>query len=52
LVIAGAVAVVVASLIGLAIYFWNKKRQVDQKYELLVAEQNGAMEMQEVESQE
>jgi len=52
LVIAGAVAVIVATLIGLAIYFWNKKRQVDQKYELLVAEQSGSMEMQEVEKGE
>jgi len=54
LVIAGAVALIVASLIGLAIYFWNKKRQMTQKYDLLVAESAApnAMEMQELEDRE
>jgi len=52
LVIAGAVALVVASLVGVAIYFWNKKRQVAQKYELLVAETSAPVELQEVDRED
>eukprot|EP01087_Luapelamoeba_hula_P010552 TRINITY_DN2795_c0_g1_i1.p1 TRINITY_DN2795_c0_g1~~TRINITY_DN2795_c0_g1_i1.p1 ORF type:complete len:1862 (-),score=142.29 TRINITY_DN2795_c0_g1_i1:134-5719(-) len=52
LVIAGAVVAAFGVLIAMAIFFWNKKRQMAQKYDLLVAESgSNSVEMQDLDQE-
>eukprot|EP00005_Dracoamoeba_jomungandri_P002939 CAMPEP_0174255698 /NCGR_PEP_ID=MMETSP0439-20130205/5016_1 /TAXON_ID=0 /ORGANISM="Stereomyxa ramosa, Strain Chinc5" /LENGTH=1755 /DNA_ID=CAMNT_0015337995 /DNA_START=247 /DNA_END=5511 /DNA_ORIENTATION=+ len=49
LIVAGLIIIAAVGLLLLTFYFWTQKRQVSQKYELLVAEGKGSMvEMEEL----